>query len=67
MRSTRSTTGAAAMGWLGEEFLGGLGEFGASLDFVVVGLGVFDQRGSGADLAVRRLAASRQTEAYLRG
>ena len=39
------------MGMSLEEFGGGLGELGLGLDEVVVGLGVFDQRGRGADLA----------------
>ena len=39
------------MGWPAQEFGGGLGQFGAGLDLVVVGLGVFDQGGSGADFA----------------
>ncbi len=45
----------SAMGMVGQEFGGGLGQFGAGLDLVFVGLGVFDQGGSGADLAGEQL------------
>ena len=38
-------------GLAAEQFGGGLGEFRASADFVVVGLGVFDQGGGGAEFA----------------
>ena len=41
-----------------EQLGGGLREFGLGLDRVVVGLGVFDQGGRGADLAGEELAAS---------
>ena len=52
MRSTRSTSGRVPRwAWSAEDLRGGLGELGAGLDLVVVGLGVFDQRGRGADLA----------------
>ena len=51
MRSTRSTSGAAARRQVFEQLGGGLGELGAGLDEVIAGLGVFDERGRGADLA----------------
>ena len=41
----------AAMGSFGEQIGGGLVEFGARLDQVLVWLGVFDERGRGADFA----------------
>jgi len=43
---------------LSQNFGGGLGEFGARLDFVVVGLGVFNQGGAVRTSRVSRGAAS---------
>ncbi len=42
-------------GEVAEEFGGGLREFGLGLDQVGVGLGVFDERGRGADFAREEL------------
>ncbi len=47
-------------GEVAEELGGGLGEFGLGLDEVVVGLGVFDQCGRGADLAGEELRRLRR-------
>ena len=43
-------------GHTGKQFPGGLRQLRAGLDFVVVGLSVFDQRWSGADLAGKELS-----------
>ena len=51
MRSTRSTTGDGAERDVLEKLSSGLSEFGARLDQVLVGLGVFDEGGRGADFA----------------
>ena len=43
--------GSVSDGAVGEQFCGCLGEFGLGLDLVLVGLGVFDEGGRGADFA----------------
>src|ERR1019366_2873253 len=47
--------GRVGDGQVAENFGGGLGEVGTGLEFVVVGLGVLDQRGRGAHLAGKQV------------
>ena len=58
--------GGVGDGDLGEESGGGLGEIGLGLDGILIGFGVLDQGGGGADFAGEEVGGF-GGEAFLRG